>query len=87
MKDKFDRIHIFEVKSVNQSASMSFDNNIYISKVAELMKCYKQASKLTEQIFYLPVQREDVWTITMYEKGNERTLTIDQFRSFVNTAP
>ncbi|HHT88251.1 MAG TPA: hypothetical protein GX002_04500 [Clostridiales bacterium] len=36
MKDKFRRIHIFEVKSVNQSAGFSFDNNIYIAKVAEL---------------------------------------------------
>ena len=84
MKDKYGRVHIFEVKSVNQSATMNIDNNIYISKVAELKKCYKQASKITDQYFYLPVQREDVWTITMYANGNESTLTVDQFRSFIN---
>lgn len=85
MKDKFGRIHIFEVKSVNQSAGFSFDNNIYIAKVAELKKCYKQASLLTGQLFYLPIMKDDVWRITLFNKGEEKTLTIDQFRAFVNT--
>ncbi len=83
MKDKFGRIHIFEVKSVNQSASFGFDNNIYVAKVAELKKCYKQASIITGHIFYLPIMRDDVWRITRYQNGNEETLTIDQFRNFV----
>lgn len=85
MKDRFDRVHVFEVKSVNQSAEYKIDNNIYVTKVAELKKCYKQASKLTGQYFYLPIQREDVWTITMYDNGNERTLSIDQFRKFIKS--
>ena len=83
MKDKFGRIHIFEVKSVNQSASFGFDNNIYVAKVAELKKCYKQASLVTGHIFYLPIMRDDIWRITKYENGVEETLTIDQFRHFV----
>lgn len=87
MKDKYGRVHIFEVKSVNQSSSTALDSNLYISKVAELKKCYQQASKLTGQYFYLPIQREDIWTITMFENGNERNLTIDQFRTFIKTAP
>lgn len=87
MKDKYGRVHIFEVKSVNQSSSFTFDNNIYISKVTELKKCYQQASKLTGQYFYLPIQREDIWTITIFENGNEKTLTIDQFRRFIKTPP
>ena len=87
MKDKFGRVHIFEVKSVNQSATMNIDNNIYISKVAELKKCYKQASKITNQYFYLPIQRDCIWTITMYANGDEKTFTVDQFRDFINTAP
>lgn len=86
MKDRFGRIHIFEVKSVNQSAQFKFDNNIYIAKAAELKKCYKQASVLTEHIFYLPVLKDDIWRITLYNRGKEKTLTIDQFRIFVNTA-
>ncbi len=85
MKDKFGRIHIFEVKSVNQSAGFTFDNNIYIAKVAELKKCYKQASLLTGHMFYLPILRDDIWRITLFNKGDEKTLTIDQFRAFVNT--
>ena len=85
MKDKFGRVHIFEVKSVNQSTGFTFDNNLYIAKVAELKKCYKQASLLTGHMFYLPIMRDDIWRITMYCNGDEKTLTIDQFRSFVNT--
>ncbi len=85
MKDKFGRVHIFEVKSVNQSAGFTFDNNIYIAKVAELKRCYKQASLLTGHMFYLPILRDDIWRITLFNKGDEKTLTIDQFRAFVNT--
>ncbi len=85
MKDKFGRIHIFEVKSVNQSAGFTFDKDKYIAKVADLKKCYKQASALTGHLFYLPVLRDDIWRITMFNNGEEKTLTIDQFRSFVNT--
>jgi len=83
MKDNFGRIHIFEVKSVNQSGVYSFDNNIYKAKIAELKKCYKQASLLTEQIFYLPVIDRDIWQITRFYKGEETTLSIDEFRNFV----
>ena len=85
MKDKFGRIHIFEVKSVNKAEGFDFDNNIYIAKVAELKKCYKQASKITGQLFYLPILREDVWQITAFKNGEERTLSLDQFRAFVNS--
>ncbi len=84
MKDKYGRIHIFEVKSVNQSALVGLDNNIYIAKVAELKKCYKQASIVTGHIFYLPIMRDDIWRIIRYQNGAEDTLTIDQFRNFVH---
>lgn len=85
MKDKFGRIHIFEVKSVNKSGAYDFDNNIYKAKIAELKKCYKQASLLTDQIFYLPIVEGDIWKITRLLKGEERTLSIDEFRKFVTT--
>lgn len=83
MKDSIGRIHIFEVKSVNQSGAYNFDNNIYKAKIAELKRCYKQASILTDQIFYLPVIDKDVWQITRFLKGEESTLSVDEFRSFV----
>ena len=88
MKDSLDRVHIFEVKSVNVSSNMvgGFDNNIYKEKLEELKKAYKQASKLTKQIFYLPILRDDSWRIFQYIGGNEKTLTKDEFASFCKTA-
>ncbi len=88
MKDSFNRVHIFEVKSVNISSGMigGFDNNIYETKLEELKKAYKQASKLTEQIFYLPILRDDNWRIFQYVSGCEKTLTKDQFVNFCKTA-
>ncbi len=83
MKDKHGRIHIFEVKSVNISKDFGFDNNIYKRKIAELKKAYNQASVLTGQIFYLPVVDGDVWQITQYVNGEERTLSQAQFEAFV----
>ncbi len=84
MKDSFNRVHIFEVKSVNISSSMvgGFDNNIYKTKLEELKKAYKQASKLTNQIFYLPILKDDKWRIFQYIEGNEKTLTKDEFIDF-----
>jgi type III restriction enzyme len=85
MKDKFDRVHIFEVKSVNKAASQFIDDNLYNAKIAELKKCYKQASILTNQIFYLSVLDKDIWQITRYMNGNEETLSKDTFKTFLTT--
>ncbi|MCL2085582.1 DEAD/DEAH box helicase family protein [Candidatus Saccharibacteria bacterium] len=84
MKDSYNRIHIFEVKSVNISSNMlgGFDNNIYKTKLEELKKAYKQASKLTNQIFYLPIMRDDAWRIFQYIWGNEKILSKDEFVGF-----
>ncbi len=81
MKDSFNRVHIFEVKSVNISGNMpgGFDNNGYKTKLAELKKAYKQASKLTNQYFYLPILKDNVWRIFQYVDGNEKTLSKDEF--------
>lgn len=88
MKDSFDRVHIFEVKSVNISSSMvgGFDNNIYKTKLEELKKAYRQASKLTSQIFYLPILRDDKWRVFQYVAGCEKTLAKDEFVSFCRKA-
>lgn len=87
MKDSFNRVHIFEVKSVNISSNMvgGFDNNIYKTKLEELKKAYKQASKLTEQIFYLPILRGDDWRIFQYIAGNEKILSKEEFVNFCKT--
>ena len=85
MKDKFDRIHIFEVKSINKSASVLMDDQQYQEKVLELKKCYKQASKITNQIFYLPVIVKDTWQITRFLNGEEETLSKEQFFKFIKS--
>lgn len=87
MKDNYDRIHIFEVKSVNKSKDYSnnLDSEKYNTKIEELKKCYKQASLLTDQIFYLPVLKEDVWQITQFINGNQKIITKEQFIEFVIT--
>lgn len=89
MKDSFGRMHLFEVKSVNFSSStpLSFDSTEYKLKVEELKKCYKQASLLTGHIFYLPVLKDDVWQISCLHNGDAKTLTEEQFKSFVKTKP
>lgn len=81
MMDSYGRIHIFEVKSVNISKSMAgvFDNTAYKAKVEELKKAYKQASKLTDQRFYLPILRDDRWRIFRYAGGMEKILTKEEF--------
>lgn len=84
MKDKFNRIHIFEVKSVNKSQNGFIDENLYKAKIEELKKCYKQASKITGQIFYLPIIKNDLWQITRYMDGEQTTLTKEEFCAFVS---
>ncbi len=81
MKDSYDNIHIFEVKSVNKSKEFVGinENNSYDEKVLELMKCYKVASKLTGYIFYLPMLKGKEWIIRRYKKGNEDILSLNSF--------
>jgi len=85
LKDCYDRIHLFEVKSVNISNNVcsGFDSTEYKIKVEELKKCYKQASLLTGYIFYLPVMKDDTWYITQLLKGVEKQMTKEQFIDFV----
>lgn len=85
MMDSMGRIHIFEVKSVNESAYMpkSFDPEAYKKKIENLKECYKQASIITGQIFYLPIMKNDTWQIIQLYNGVERSLTKKQFIDFV----
>lgn len=85
MKDKLDRIHVFEVKSMNKSSSLLMDEKLYQDKIRELKKCYQQASKITNQIFYLPVIVEDTWQITRFLNGEEETLSKEQFFKFIKS--
>ena len=86
MVDTNNRLHLFEVKSVNFSNSQNanFDSDAYKRKVDELKKCYLVASSLTNQIFYLPVLRDDRWNIIKLEDGNVTTLTLELFKESFN---
>lgn len=83
MKDYYGRIHLFEVKSVNCSNASHFDSDDYKDKMEELKRCYKQASLLTGYYFYLPVLKGEKWHIFLLSKGDEKTLTLDQFKAFL----
>lgn len=79
MKDKKGRLHIFEVKSVNDSNAIRVNPEEYKDKIRALKECYRQCSKLLDYYFYLPVLKEDCWHITRFYKGNEDTITDDMF--------
>ena len=53
----------------------------------ELIRCYKQASIVTNHVFYLPVRKDDEWHITRLLCGEQDTLTLDQFKVYVKTKP
>lgn len=79
MKDKNGQIHIFEVKSVNKSSSINIDEEEYKRKIAALKACYKEASKKTGHIFYLPILDKSVWKIIRFKDGEENTIDKNQF--------
>ena len=83
MKDKKDRIHVFEVKSVNKSPSIKIDENEYKQKINALKACYKECSKKTGHIFYLPILDKSDWQITCYVDGEEKNISKKEFIDFV----
>ncbi|MDR0956991.1 MAG: hypothetical protein LBM09_00200, partial [Candidatus Nomurabacteria bacterium] len=84
MKDTFGRIHIFEVKSMNRSAGINMDDELYREKIKELEKAYKRASELTNQIFYIPIDGRNGWEIMQYIDGKEMPpLDENSFKEFI----
>lgn len=82
LRDKHQQVHIFEVKSVNDSSSISLDKEKYEEKIKVLEECYKQAAVLTGYCFYLPIQNGSTWDITKIEKDGDtfkvtRNLSLD----------
>ena len=81
LKDKSGHIHIFEVKSVNKSATSNVDTKEYEAKVKELQKCYEACSrKLPEYRFYLPVMKGEEWRIHRYLNGEYKELTFEDLK-------
>ncbi len=81
LMDNNNKIHIFEIKSVNISNSAKFDSQKYKEKIEELEKCYAKASKLTKYIFYLPIQQNEQWHIIRFINGNKNILTKEEFKN------
>lgn len=80
MKDSFGNIHIFEVKSINNSKDKLIDNKEYDRKINELKECYKKASELTGNIFYLPILDKVTWQIVRYKNGEKEELSETTFK-------
>lgn len=80
LKDKNDKIHLFEVKSLNIKKGSQINNVEYEIKVQALKQCYKNCSRLTNQIFYLPIQKDDSWQIIRFVNGEETTIDIETFK-------
>ena len=83
LKDNKNRIHLFEVKSLNVKSGSNMDSDEYKAKVLALRECYKQCSLLTGQIFYLPVLEGETWKISRFLNGEEKTLSEKEFKKFV----
>ncbi len=79
MKDKWGRIHLFEVKSVNVSNAAAFDGEEYKRKVLALKECYKRCSELTGYVYYLPVLKDEVWQITRIVDGQMEEISKETF--------
>lgn len=87
MKDGFGRIHLFEVKSVNTSSSMSVDKEAYEEKIRALKECYKHASQKTGYIFYLPLMKENEWQITRFVDGEETIISVPTMKEYFSEKP
>jgi type III restriction enzyme len=79
MKDHNDRIHIFEVKSVNVSGGLNIDNEEYKKKVMILKDLYIAVSKNTSHYYYLPIKKDNMWTIWRMKDGACENLSFDDF--------
>lgn len=69
LKDKNGNIHIFEIKSLNQSQQYNINKAEYDAKIFKLAECYKYASKVTPYTFYIPIQIGNKWIIEKYTNG------------------
>lgn len=85
MKDSFNRIHLFESKSINNGYNNGIDSAEYIEKVDALKKCYLYASKLVPYYFYIPVLRNNTWSIYQFYNGKSYILNIETFQQFLQT--
>lgn len=85
LKDSFDKIHLFEVKSVNIASISSINKDDYEKKVNALRNCYIYASKLTGNHFWIPIKKDNDWTIYHAYEGSEETVSYKKFVEILRT--
>ncbi|MCQ2199586.1 MAG: DEAD/DEAH box helicase family protein [Paludibacteraceae bacterium] len=79
LKDIYDRIHIFEVKSLNMSNSLSIDSEEYRDKVSTLKDFYTEVSRKVDHYFYLPIKHNNEWHVWVMKGGICEHKTFDEF--------
>ncbi len=87
LKDNYDRIHLFEVKSVNKAVSMSIDTSKYKDKIEALKNCYKFASGITGYDFWIPIKTNNDWDIFHFCRCKEEQFTFEQFKDYLKMPP
>jgi len=85
LKDSFDKLHLFEVKSVNMASVSSINRADYEKKVNALRNCYIYASKLTGYHFWIPIKKDNDWTIYHAYEGKEETVSYIKFERILKT--
>lgn len=85
-KDKQNKIHIFEIKSVNKNNVSNIDEKLYKEKIEKLKEAYIYASEKTGYIFYLPVKIKDDWKIWKCEKGKVSHINKEMFMDSMKNA-
>jgi type III restriction enzyme len=83
LKDKFNIIHIFEVKSVNKAFNSNINEEEYDQKIVALKNMFTFASKVTEQVFYLPIKNDMNWIIYMFNQGVEQIFNEEKFVEYI----
>ncbi|AVP49000.1 DEAD/DEAH box helicase [Williamsoniiplasma luminosum] len=85
LKDFSNTVHIFEVKSINESNHFNFNSEEYKRKIQALRRAYKYCSKITKQNFYIPVLIGSNWRIYTFIDGIEDEKNLDELKKIITT--
>ncbi len=82
-KDKQERVHIFEVKSLEGKGVFGEE---YKNKIKALKSAYQYASLKTGYIFYIPIFKGENWHIHCYENGREKMMNKEEFKKWMGAS-
>lgn len=78
LKDKNNVVHVFEVKSLEKSSIMNIDSDEYQEKILNISESYLYASKITKNIFYIPIMINNKWQIKRFVDGVEELISQEE---------